>query len=126
MIFKSLGAENAAAKSVATGESLVAGTTCVDFESCRLEAERLSVMHFNVSHAMVHTYDPSNGDGFKSLVSFFSSLFADKQEAAAVFGVSVSTFYRWKAGETVPHALVRAAIRDTILRHLGADEAAPN
>lgn len=121
MIFKVGAAEEAAAETSASVDfvsTALDGVTCTDFESCRLAAQRLSELHFNVSHAMAHTYDPNNASGFKDLVSFFSSLFSDKQEAAVVFGVSVSTFYRWKSGDTIPHALVRSTIKATILRHL--------
>ena len=91
---------------------------CDDFASCRSAAARLSALHFDVSRVMVHRYDPKDAEGFADLITFFAQLFPDQREAASVLGVSVSTWYRWKAGDAVPHALVRSTIRDTIIRFL--------
>jgi len=89
-----------------------------NFESFRSAARQFSEVEFRIWSEMIQMYDPRNADGFADLIEFFSRQFADKREAAAVFGVALSTFYRWKNGEAIPHALVRAAVRDTIKSYL--------
>jgi hypothetical protein len=91
---------------------------CRDFASYRAAARDAAELFSGIWREAVGMYDPTSPDGFSDLITYFSSLFADKREAAAVFGVALSTFYRWKSGDTIPHALVRATIRDTISRHL--------
>lgn len=92
--------------------------TCYDFASCREAARTVSRLHFGLFREMVERYDPKDERAFADLIAFFSILFNDKREAANVFGISVSTFYRWKSGETVPHILMRGTIRDSIRRFL--------
>ncbi|TMJ18319.1 MAG: hypothetical protein E6G92_00205 [Alphaproteobacteria bacterium] len=89
-----------------------------DFESFRSAARQASELEFRIWSQMVQLYDPRNSDGFADLIEFFSRQFSDKRDAAAVFGVALSTFYRWKNGDTIPHALVRATVRDTIKSYL--------
>jgi hypothetical protein len=88
------------------------------FESFRSAARQFSELEFRIWSQMVQMYDPRNSDGFADLIEFFSRQFSDKRDAAAVFGVALSTFYRWKNGDTIPHALVRATVRDTIKSYL--------
>lgn len=102
----------------------VSKLVCEDFESCRTAARQLSELNFYVSKEMVNRYDPQGPEGFADLINFFASLFADKREAAAQFGVAVSTFYRWKSGEAVPHALVRSSVRDAISNYISDREIA--
>jgi len=89
-----------------------------DFESFRSAARQVSELEFRIWSQMVQMYDPRHSDGFADLIEFFSRQFSDKREAAAVFGVALSTFYRWKNGDAIPHALVRATVRDTIKSYL--------
>jgi hypothetical protein len=46
--------------------------------------------------------DMGEASNFSKLISAFSEVMTDKYSAASLFSISVSTFYRWKSGETIP------------------------
>lgn len=95
---------------------------CTDFESCKVQRQKIQDVEYHLAHRAVHMYDPKQGDSFRDLIAIFSEQFVDKQEAAGIIGVSVSTFYRWKSGDTVPHHLMRATVKDAILKHLAKSD----
>ena len=68
----------------------------------------------------VETYEPEDRDGFAVVVEELATQVPDLTTLSTMFGVSVSTLYRWKSGDAVPHRLVRTAIKDHVLRILNA------
>lgn len=73
---------------------------------------------------MAGRYDPADKQGFSQLITYFALLSDDQRGAARMLGVAPSTLYRWKHGESVPHALVRTAVANTVKRILTEAEAA--
>ena len=89
-----------------------------NFDDCMRAFRSVTKLKIDVYKKMVSKYDPNSERGFCALIYFFSSFFQDKKDAASEFGVTVSTFYRWRSGETCPHPLVRDAVKQRIFQFL--------
>lgn len=100
---------------------ILSNIDCDDFESSQKTLESIAHLKFGVYKKMIREYDPQNKKGFSVIVQFFSTFFADKKDAADTFGITVSTFYRWKSGDSCPHALIRSAVRDKIVDYLATN-----
>jgi hypothetical protein len=66
-------------------------------EKLRMKGAKIICLQLDMS-------DPNN---FSIMISAFSEVITDKYLAASIFSISVSTFYRWKSGETIPSAAFR-------------------
>lgn len=84
----------------------------------RSASERLDAVQRILAYRTVETYDPSDRHGFTVVMEELASQIPDLSALSGLFGVSVSTLYRWKAGDSIPQKLVRAAVKEHLLRVL--------
>ncbi len=80
--------------------------------------ERLDTVQRILVTRAVESYEPDDKAGFADVVGELATQVPDLATLSGIFGVSVSTLYRWKSGDSVPHKLVRSAIKDHVLRVL--------
>jgi hypothetical protein len=84
----------------------------------RSASERLDAVQRILAYRVIETYEPDDKAGFASVMEKLSAHIPDSSALSGLFGVSVSTLYRWRSGDSVPHKLVRAAVKEHLLRLL--------
>jgi ethanolamine utilization protein EutA (predicted chaperonin) len=86
----------------------------------RSASSRLDAVQKILVYRSIETYDPADKGGFAQVVQALSEHVPDHGALAGLFGISVSTLYRWKSGESVPQQLARMAVKEHLLNLLGA------
>ncbi len=81
----------------------------------RSASARLDAVQRILVYRAIETYDPADKEGFALVMTELAAKVPDLSALAGLFGISVSTLYRWKSGDSVPHRMVRAAIREHLL-----------
>lgn len=86
-------------------------------------SDELKRMMFRIHLSAVDAYDPEDPTEFAAILTVAAEQYPGKRECAELFGVAHSTFYRWKLGEVIPHALVRGAVRERLLDRMTSSTA---
>jgi hypothetical protein len=92
--------------------------TLDDFENCKQVGLKLASVQFEICRKMVDFYDPEDAEAFSEMIRFYASIVPDSRDAANLFGISVSTFFRWRSGEVTPRKFMRKAVKDALMLFL--------
>lgn len=90
----------------------------------RSVTSRLGALQRILVGRLIETYDPSDREGFAAVVKALTEHVPDHNALSRLLGVSLSTLYRWKAGESVPHLLARRAVKEHLIGLIGLPQEA--
>lgn len=88
-------------------------------DTSRNASSRLGALQRILAGRLVETYDPSDRAGFAEVVNALTEQVPDHNALSRLLGVSLSTLYRWKSGESVPSLLARRAVKEHLVPLLG-------
>lgn len=88
------------------------------FEECEETLEFLREANKLVLRNMLSGYNPNEAGVFSVLVQRIVDEQGDLATLAGMLGVSVSTIHRWKSGNSTPHPLMRAAIKEHLQQQI--------
>jgi hypothetical protein len=119
---KGLDAESQLDAIISQFERLAPG---LSHSTSRSVTSRLGALQRILVGRLIETYDPSDRDGFAPVVKALTEHVPDHNALSSLLGVSLSTLYRWKAGESVPHLLARRAVKEHLIGLIGLPQEAP-
>lgn len=88
----------------------------LDQDLSRTMSSRLGRLQRILVSRSIEAYDPADRPGFNKVVKTLTEHVPDHGALATLFGVSLSTLYRWKSGESAPNLLARRAVREHLLQ----------
>ena len=90
----------------------------LDYDQCESALEQLHETSVSFLIRMTELYDPSDADSFARLIQRIVEKDGDTSTLARFLGVAVSTVHRWRVGDSLPHQLMRSAIKEHITKYV--------